>query len=288
MLQVGQTRIIKRLMLFRLSTNSNDWHEGYDKCKDKFGMGLARIDSELEQKEITRMIKERTALNDGKLKDYWIGLSDYFTPGSLTWSLHQDQPSFTNWAYGEPSEELMSNNIGATCTFIPKDESTDTWQTSPCGQRDKSWICEREAGKTCPLGWTYFKAKKDVESCVLFVVNGLEYTTWWSARQYCASIGAELFVPESKTENDNLVKYFDEWKRAGVTQMWIGVSANENCDFRKSNGYPLDYEGWSGDEPKCTSDSDPQAGFQTNAAFYSDFYWLLEAINKSIIRPASI
>ena len=35
--------------------------------------------------------------------------------------------------------------------------------------------------------------------------------------------------------------------------MWIGVSANENCDFRKSNGYPLDYEGWSGDEPKCSS-----------------------------------
>ena len=35
--------------------------------------------------------------------------------------------------------------------------------------------------------------------------------------------------------------------------MWIGVSANENCDFRKSNGYPLNYEGWSGDEPKCTS-----------------------------------
>ena len=91
------------------------------------------------------------------------------------------------------------------------------------------------------------------KSCLLFVVNGLEYTTWWSARQYCASIGAELFVPDSKTENDNLVKYFEEWKRAGVTQMWIGVSANENCDFRKSNGYPLNYEGWSGDEPKCTS-----------------------------------
>ena len=212
------------------------------------------------------MIKERTALNEGKLKDYWIGLSDYFTPGSLTWSLHQDQPSYTNWAYGEPNDELMSNNVGATCTFIPKDIDSDKWQTTPCGQRDKSWICEQEAGKTCPLGWTYFKANKDVESCILFVVNGLEYTTWWSARQYCASIGAELFLPESKTENDNLVKYFDEWKRAGVTQMWIGVSANENCDFRKSNGYPLDYEGWSGDEPKCTSDSDPQADFQTDAA----------------------
>ena len=31
--------------------------------------------------------------------------------------------------------------------------------------RDKSWICEQEPGKTCPIGWTYFKAKKDIEAC---------------------------------------------------------------------------------------------------------------------------
>ena len=129
--------------MFRLSTNQNDWHEGYDKCKDKFGADLARINSEIEQKELTKIIqdwkKEWMETNDGKWKDYWIGLSDYFTPGTLTWSLHQDQPSYTNWAYGEPNDDLMNNNIGATCAFIPKDiESTDKWQTTACGQRQGS------------------------------------------------------------------------------------------------------------------------------------------------------
>ena len=36
--------------------------------------------------------------------DMWIGLTDYYTPGILTWTINQDQPAYTNWAYGEPNQ----------------------------------------------------------------------------------------------------------------------------------------------------------------------------------------
>ena len=89
----------------------------------------------------------------------------------------------------------------------------------------------------------------DEDTCLLLVVNGHEYTTWWSARQYCGSIGADFYVPNSEAENKALSRFFDDWKRAGVTSFWLGVTANENCDFMKFNGYPLNYEGWATDEP---------------------------------------
>ena len=81
------------------------------------------------------------------------------------------------------------------------------------------------------------------------MVNGHEYTTWWSARQYCGSIGADFYVPNSEAENKALSRFFDDWKRAGVNSFWLGVTANDNCNFMKFNGYPLDYEGWATDEP---------------------------------------
>ena len=72
----------------------------------------------------------------------------------------------------------------------------------------------------------------DEDTCLLLVVNGHEY------------------VPNSEAENKALSRFFDDWKRAGVTSFWLGVTANENCDFMKFNGYPLNYEGWATDEPR--------------------------------------
>ena len=54
--------------------------------------------------------------------------------------------------------------------------------------------------------------------------------------------------------------------RQGVTRFWLGFSANENCDFKKFNGYPLYYEGWSSDEPNCSSDTDPQCVYLNTLA----------------------
>ena len=152
----------------------------------------------------------------------------------------------------------MNENPGATCVYLPYDiETTDQWQTIKCGERDKGHICELEAGRTCPDGWTYFRSGPDTDTCVLFVVNGKEHTTWWSAHQYCASYGAQLFLPRSKLENDALNRYTDDWKRAGVTRLWLGAADNSGtCDFKTEKGYPLDYSEWGADQPMCQEDSE--------------------------------
>ena len=42
-----------------------------------------------------------------------------------------------------------------------------------------------------------------------------------------------------------------------MTSFWLGITANQNCDFQKFNGYPLSYEGWGTDEPKCQNSESP-------------------------------
>ena len=62
-------------------------------------------------------------------------------------------------------------------------------------------------------------------------------------------VNGHEYVPNSEAENKALSRFFDDWKRAGVTSFWLGVTANENCDFMKFNGYPLNYECLATDEP---------------------------------------
>ena len=91
----------------------------------------------------------------------WIGLTDFFTPGTLRWSMNQDQPDYTNWAYGEPNDGIMNEHPGAACARFGKDfEENDKWELTNCGDRiDMGFMCEMESGKTCPPGWTYFKVE---------------------------------------------------------------------------------------------------------------------------------
>ena len=241
---------------YRLQNVVNEWHEGYDKCNDKFGGTYANVRSEAEMNAINNLIDMK---NTGK--GVWIGLSDFFTPGTLTWSLNQDQPSYTNWVYGEPNDDFMDANTGATCTYIPS-QSTK-WATMRCGDRKNGFMCERTPDKVCPRGWTYFKSDKNTDTCVQFVVNGRDHAQWWTARQYCDSIGSSLFVPSSESENQALAKYYDDWRRAGVTRLWLGAVSTENCQFERVNGYPLQYEGWEADEPNCQewNENQPQCAY---------------------------
>ena len=238
---------------YRFKWATDDWREGYDKCKDKWHGQLVNVKSAAEQEYITKRIKEKYENEDQK-RDWWIGLSDAFTPGSMTWSIGHDQPSYTNWVFGEPDNALANYPPGTACAFISKGAPSDgAWSVVNCGQRDKAYVCQRSVGATCPTGWTLLKTgpNQEDEKCVLFVLNGMESAQWWTAKQYCNSIGARMFLPESQKENDALIKYYSDWERAGVTRLWIGVTSDSDCDFRASNGYPLGYSGWGGDEPNC-------------------------------------
>ena len=241
---------------YQIHVAKNEWHEAYDKCREKYNGNIVNIRSEAEMSAVLKEI-DRKEVATG----LWIGLSDFFTPGTLTWSVNQDQPSYSKWAYGQPNDDFISANKGATCAYIPF--QSDSWEIRRCGDRDNAWMCERLAGKTCPPGWTFLKVGKLEETCVQFIVNGKDHAQWWSARQYCDSIGSRLFVPSSNEMNLALSKYYDDWRRAGVTQMWLGAVSTENCQFEQVNGYPLEYEGWGTNEPNCPdwNSENPQCAY---------------------------
>ena len=115
----------------------NTLREAYDKCKDKWHGQLVNIQSEAEQNFIVKRIKEKFE-NEDKKRAWWIGLSDEFTPGTMTWSIRQDQPSYTNWVFGEPDNTLSTLPPGTSCSYIPGGApSNGAWSVTNCGQRDK-------------------------------------------------------------------------------------------------------------------------------------------------------
>ena len=238
------------------------WHEADNNCQTLYGGSLVNIRDEGEMNALTNYIVEHNQKrkeNDQPVFDTWIGLSDYSSPGSLTWTINQVQPSYTNWAFGQPDESLAEGN---RCAFLPTAiEQSNKWETSECGARDKGYVCEVASGKTCPTGWTYFKVDQYTEKCVLFVVNGAEHVQWWSARQYCQQRGARFYIPESDSENSALSRYSDDWKRAGVTRLWLGASADDSCQFERDNGNSLGYDKWNADEPKCEDGLFPKCAY---------------------------
>ena len=149
-------------------------------------------------------------------------MTDHYTPGTMTWVLNQDIPNYDNWAYGEPNEQNLAQYPGGNCALIDHNTDLNLWQTEKCGKLKKGFGCEHIPGKTCPDGWTYYKSGENTESCLYFVVNGHEHQAWWQARQYCESIGSNIFLPTSEEEQSNLAKYYSDWAQAGVTRMWIG------------------------------------------------------------------
>ena len=229
----------------------------YCQCENAGG-NLANIRSEVEQTAISSIIPKKDA-RDG----YWIGLTDHYTKGTMTWIINQDIPSYQNWAYGEPSDQTLASYPGGTCGFIDHTTGTDVWATGKCGDiESKGYICEHEPGKTCPPGWTYFKSDKNTESCLFFVVNGHEHLQWWSARQYCDSIGADIFLPTTEAEQINLAKYYSDWGAAGITRLWIGAEAKDaECSFTTWDGRSLYYEGWESGEPRCDTAQNDDSPF---------------------------
>ena len=242
---------------YKVNVESNSWSDAEIKC-DKSGGNLAVIRSETEQKAVTETILNN---ENYEKKGYWIGLTDHDTMGTLTWIINQDQPSYQHWAFGEPSDQTLASFPGGTCGFIDNSVSDDFWSTTKCGEL-QGFVCEHEPGKICPDEWTYYKSDQNTESCLYFVINGHELLQWWSARQYCDSIGSNLFLPTSEAEQNNLSKYYSDWSRAGITRLWIGVeSKDSSCQFSTWDGRSLYYEGWESDQPKCETEPDDDSPF---------------------------
>ena len=119
----------------------------------------------------------------------------------------------------------------------------------------------KQQGNQCPSGWTYHQTENGGK-CYLYIVNGAGATTWYTGRNYCKAIGAEMITPTTQVEMETLARYFDQWSRGGVTRFWVGVSNvysqnSGECDMRTESGGYLDIptEFWSADFPQSGCDA---------------------------------
>ena len=132
----------------------------------------------------------------------------------------------------------------------------------------KYYIFKIGLGNQCPQGWMYYSSKSGSGKCYSFVLNGAEASDWISADHYCTAIGASLLEVESADEQFILSTHFNDWKNAGVTDLWLGI----RCKVLEYGGYsakwvshstdsqPI-YNQWADDEPADDCDGRPLKGW---------------------------
>ena len=85
-------------------------------------------------------------VSDTGIDNVWLGLQDYVHEGRWVWNSNKGQPSYTNWAPGEPNNS-KAHEGGEDCVQLYG--STGKWDDAWCEQvydaREKiSIACEME------------------------------------------------------------------------------------------------------------------------------------------------
>ena len=186
---------------------------------------------------------------------------------------HGEQPEYENWVYGEPQTgQNKYDGTGSTCGVVNpgSEKNNGEWSTENCVTR-KNAVCQKLTGNACPNGWTYVQSNGRGK-CYNFILNGRDHVPWYTAFQYCQSIGAQSLHIKSEFEQDAISRHFSEWQRAGVSRLWIEISdldpdnakPDPNCNFRYPDSFAsLPYTNWNTNEPKCEEMSNSCAYIST-------------------------
>ncbi|KAJ8040183.1 Hepatic lectin [Holothuria leucospilota] len=120
-----------------INTSTLTWAEAANACKVMMGEGahLVFIESELEDKEVSRMVNIMSERN----QQWWIGLtSDKDNEG--VWKWYNVSVNYTNWKEGQPDNSGGNEN----CSEIRKWSGDDvSWNDNTCS-KSFYYICEKD------------------------------------------------------------------------------------------------------------------------------------------------
>ena len=109
---------------------------------------LAEFESLEEEESIKSMLVEELG--------YWIGLTDLAIDGTWRWQESHQEPSYTNWASGQPD-----NGIDEDCVCISGDDSFKGWYDSFCNNNTSlevdvglHGLCQKTLEDTSPVTTT--------------------------------------------------------------------------------------------------------------------------------------
>ncbi|KAJ8040018.1 Collectin-12 [Holothuria leucospilota] len=124
-----------------VDTTEMTWEDAANACSSmKEGAHLVFIESELENKEVSRLSK---VASEGQNNRWWIGLTDIETEG--VWKWYNVSLNYANWYQRQPD----NGRNGEDCAELGYRWSGDNiafWNDYQCTEK-KKFICESGFGK---------------------------------------------------------------------------------------------------------------------------------------------
>ncbi|KAJ8040014.1 Perlucin-like protein [Holothuria leucospilota] len=122
-----------------VSTTEMTWEDAANACSSmRVGARLVFIESELENKEVSRLAK---VASEGRNNRWWIGLTDRVAEG--VWKWYNVSLNYNNWWQGQPDNSGKNEDCGVLGFRWNGDNAF--WADTSCTQQ-KKFICESGFG----------------------------------------------------------------------------------------------------------------------------------------------
>lgn len=197
-------------------------------------------------------------------KHFWIGLSNAKNSEYFEWT-NKKFVTYSHWNAKMPGREKG-------CVAITTGIHAGLWDVLSCTNKEK-YICKHLAeGVTTTVAPTTPVPSKCAEDwnpvgqrhmCFKFFTGPRSgELTWFEARDYCRTIGAELLSLHSDLEVATITR----------GKAWVGLSAPDpNSGWVWSDGSPFNYQNWQEGEPN--NHMGVESCIEHSAYGYSEGHW---------------